>query len=99
MDRAERILEVVCFAGDFDGHRTERTPIFSKTPPPPLPEMTLLRGSRIGLPSGQETCRAAGLQPLTDAQIGFDDEGNEFLRDRGLNEKTPLWYYFLREAE
>jgi len=74
-------------------------PIFSTMLPPPLPEMTLLRGSRIGLPSGQEACRAAGAQPLAEAQIGFDDEGNEFLRDRGMNERTPLWYYLLREAE
>ena len=74
-------------------------PIFSKAVPPPLPEMTLLRGSRIGLPSGQEACRAAGVLPLAEAQIGFDDEGTEFLRDRGMNEKTPLWYYLLREAE
>jgi hypothetical protein len=74
-------------------------PVFSKTPPPPLPEMTLLRGSRIGLPSGQEACRSAGVSPLAEAQIGFDDEGNEFLRKRGLTEKTPLWYYLLREAE
>jgi hypothetical protein len=74
-------------------------PIFSKTPLPPLPEMTLVRGSRIGLPSGQEACRAAGVEPLAEAQIGFDDEDNEFLRDHGMNEKTPLWYYLLREAE
>jgi hypothetical protein len=74
-------------------------PIFSKVSPPPLPQMTLVRGSRIGLPSGQEACRAAGVQPLAGAQIGFDDDGNEFLRDRGMNEKTPLWYYVLREAE
>jgi hypothetical protein len=74
-------------------------PIFSKESPPSLPQMTLLRGSRIGLPSGQEACRAADVQSLTAAQIGFDDDGNEFLRDRGLNEKTPLWYYLLREAE
>src|SRR6202011_397329 len=59
----------------------------------------LLRGSRIGLPSGREACRAADVQFLADAQIGFDDDGNKFLRDRGLNEKTPLWYYLLREAE
>jgi len=51
------------------------------------------------LPSGQEACRLSGVQPLASAQIGFDDEDNEFLRDRGLNEKTPLWYYLLREAE
>lgn len=74
-------------------------PIPFKTKPPPLPEMTLLRGSRIGLPSGQEACRAAGVQPLPPARLGFDDEGNEFLRRRGLHERTPLWYYVLREAE
>ena len=74
-------------------------PIPYKTAPPPLPEMTLLRGSRIGLPSGQEACRAAGVQSLKSAQVGFDDEGSEFLRRRGLNERTPLWYYLLREAE
>jgi hypothetical protein len=74
-------------------------PIPFTTPPPPLPEMTLLRGSRIGLPSGQEACRAAGVAPLSDAQIGFDADGNEFLRRRGLHERTPLWYYILREAE
>ena len=74
-------------------------PIPFKTAPPPLPEMTLLRGSRIALPSGQEACRAAGVTPLSRAQIGFDDEDNEFLSARGLNERTPLWYYILREAE
>src|SRR5207253_5175313 len=58
-------------------------PIFSKAPPPPLPEMTLLRGSRIGLPSGQEACRAAGVQPLARAQNGFEDEDTKFLLDRG----------------
>jgi hypothetical protein len=74
-------------------------PIPFKTTPPPLPEMTLLRGSRIGLPSGQEACRAAGVQPLGESQVGFDEDDNEFLRNRGMHEKTPLWYYFLREAE
>ena len=74
-------------------------PIFSEVRPPPLPEMTLLRGSRIGMPSGQEACRAVDVEPLTSAQIGFDDDGNEFLRARGMNERTPLWYYLLREAE
>jgi Animal haem peroxidase len=74
-------------------------PIPFKNPPPPLPEMTLLRGSRIGLPSGQEACRAIGVATLSNAQIGFDDEGNEFMRRRGLHERTPLWYYILREAE
>ena len=74
-------------------------PVFSKTRPPPLPEMTLLRGSRIGLPSGQEACHAADVPALKSPEIGFDDDGNEFLRRRGMKERTPLWYYLLREAE
>jgi hypothetical protein len=74
-------------------------PIPFTTPPPPLPEMTLIRGSRIGLASGQEACRVASVAALSDAQIGFDDDGNQFLRRRGLHERTPLWYYILREAE
>ena len=74
-------------------------PVPWKGKPPPLPEITLIRGSRIGLPSGQEASRIAGVSALRDTQIGFDDNDNEFLRARGLNEKTPLWYYLLREAE
>lgn len=74
-------------------------PMFTRMRPPPLPEMTLLRGLRIGLPSGQEACRLARLQSLPASRIGFDNHDNEFLRDRGLSEKTPLWYYLLREAE
>jgi Animal haem peroxidase len=74
-------------------------PVFTKMRPPPLPEMTLLRGSRIGLPSGQEACRVAGVKSLPVARVGFDSEDNKFLRNRGMNERTPLWYYLLREAE
>src|SRR5260370_38335747 len=74
-------------------------PIPAKSAPPQLPEMTLLRGSRIGLPWVPEVCRAAGVRALAATQIGFDQEGNEFLRKRGLNQNTPLWYYLLREAE
>jgi len=74
-------------------------PIPWKDSPPPLPEMTLLRGSRIGLPSGQEACRSAGMRSLRDAELGFDAEANAFLRRGGMNERTPLWYYLLREAE
>ena len=74
-------------------------PVIFNTQPPPLPEMTLLRGSRIGLPSGQEACRAAGMPSLANGKIGFDDEETEFLRRRGLHRRTPLWYYLLRESE
>src|SRR5205823_3842739 len=74
-------------------------PVRTEARPPPLPEMTLLRGSRIGLPSGQEACRLAGGKSIRAAQMGFDREENDFLCAHGLHERTPLWYYFLREAE
>jgi hypothetical protein len=74
-------------------------PLATNNRPPPLPEMTLLRGSRIGLPSGQEACRIARVQSLPNSRIGFDIYDTKFLRDRGLDVKTPLWYYLLREAE
>jgi len=74
-------------------------PIPFETAPPPLPEMTLLRGSRIGLPSGQEACRACGIRSLDAGRIGLEQEDKEFFERRGLHERTPLWYYILREAE
>jgi hypothetical protein len=74
-------------------------PVRTKTLPPPLPEMTLIRGTRIGLPSGQEACCRAGEKSIPAAQMGFDQEENDFLRARGLSERTPLWYYLLHEAE
>jgi len=74
-------------------------PVPFKTSPPPLPEITLMRGSRIGLPSGQEACRTAGISLIAAEKIGFDGEANKFLQRRGLHERTPLWFYLLREAE
>ena len=74
-------------------------PIRTKRRPPPLPEMTLIRGSRIGLPCGQEACRLAGEKAIPAARMGFDREEDDFLRTHGLSERTPLWYYLLREAE
>lgn len=74
-------------------------PVRTEPRPPPLPEMTLLRGSRMGLPSGQEACGLAGERSICAAQMGFDREENDFLRAHGFHEKTPLWYYLLREAE
>lgn len=65
----------------------------------PLPEITLRRGSRIGLPTGQEACRMAEIPCLAAEQIGFDDAERQFLGDHGFLERTPLWYYILREAE
>jgi Animal haem peroxidase len=63
---------------------------------PPLPELTLKRGSIIGLPSGEEFAKAFGFSPV-DPKYLFPN-GDRFFK-KGLNERTPLWYYVLREAE
>jgi hypothetical protein len=65
---------------------------------PGLPVMTLLRGKRMGLPSGQDAARACGLDPLTPEQIA-EGPDKEILVTFGYDTKTPLWYYILKEAE
>jgi hypothetical protein len=52
-----------------------------------LAERNLLRGSTMGLPSGQDVAEAMGIEALDDDQIGLDGAA------------APLWYYVLREAE
>ncbi|GAA3729375.1 peroxidase family protein [Salinactinospora qingdaonensis] len=49
-----------------------------------LAKRNLLRGARLGLPSGQDVARTLGVRPLV-----ADD----------LPDPAPLWYYILREAE
>jgi hypothetical protein len=66
-------------------------------PPPPdsmrsLAERNLLRGSRVGLASGQDVARAMGVTPLTNAEMGIAD-------DPGWRRQAPLWFYVLKEAE
>ncbi|HET7480728.1 MAG TPA: heme peroxidase family protein [Rubrobacteraceae bacterium] len=56
-----------------------------------LAERNLLRGKRLGLPAGQDVARAMGMTPLSNAELG--------LTDPGWNEKAPLWFYVLKEAE
>jgi hypothetical protein len=64
-----------------------------------LPLATLLRGSLVGIPSGQEACALAGVEPLGRDQVGRDDETTNFLRRHGMLDRTPLYYYLMREAE
>jgi hypothetical protein len=62
-----------------------------------LPERTLLRGKRLGLPAGQDV--AARMKrilpsmpaPLTNCELG--------LTDPAWAGKAPLWFYCLKEAE
>jgi hypothetical protein len=64
---------------------------------PTLPEMTLKRGSRVRLPSGQEFARHFRYTPIESAKIPRLP-AEESLFPPGLRERTPLWYYLLREA-
>lgn len=60
----------------------------------------LLRGLRMGLPSGQHVARALGLrrQMLTPDEIASGPDGAA-ARANGLDRATPLWYYILKEAQ
>ena len=66
---------------------------------PPLPELTLKRGSRIQLPSGQEFAAHFQLAETVSAgQMHASPEDEEFFLRSGFATRTPLWYYLLREA-
>ncbi len=76
--------------------------------PQRLPVRTLLRGARAKLPSGQEVADVLVRQGiiksedrLTSAQLTQDtcNRAGSVLRDVGLDENTPLFYYLLKEAE
>jgi hypothetical protein len=67
-----------------------------------LAARNLLRGLALGLPSGQGMANSFGLAPMTAAQLTaglLADEINLLNANGGLLlNKTPLWYYILREA-
>lgn len=65
-----------------------------------LPARTLIRGARAALASGQEAAAALNEAPLPDKVWAEDlSESGEKLREVGLTQNTPLWYYILKEAE
>ena len=60
----------------------------------------LLRGYLLRIPTGQAVARAVGQTPLTPAQIeaAVPPEQAQVLREGGLLERTPLWFYVLAEG-
>jgi hypothetical protein len=48
-----------------------------------LAERNLLRGKRLGLPSGQDTATAMGIRPLTNAELGSRTRGSRTVRPCG----------------
>jgi hypothetical protein len=80
--------------------------IGAAAPPLSLPVRNLLRGSRVGLPTGQDVATAMGFTVLTPDELangtiklpdGSTD--GEIVRQFGFDRETPLWYYILKEAE
>ncbi len=57
-----------------------------------LATRNLLRSLSMKVPSGQRVARAMGLAELANADL--DD-----LREYHLHQRTPLWFYVLREAQ
>jgi len=82
----------------FRPHVAKGSPRMGSQDPPPLPELTLRRGSRVRLPSGEEFARTFGYKPLDPELIPARKEDREFFQQDGLRGRTPLWYYLLREA-
>src|SRR5438094_419673 len=80
------------------------------TNPSSLAERNLLRGWRLGLPSGQDVARAMGLTPIADEQIliGKAEDSPDaplpnILQVKGAEKDVfkgncPLWTYILAEA-
>ncbi|HEX6328206.1 MAG TPA: heme peroxidase family protein, partial [Jiangellaceae bacterium] len=68
----------------------------SAVPPPDptihLANRNLLRGKRVGLPSGQQAAKAMRAPVLSNATLGLSS-------DPGWKGEAPLWFYILKEAE
>jgi hypothetical protein len=59
--------------------------------PPSLAQRNLLRHLTFSLPSGQRVAQAMGVPILSKGDLSD-------LQPHGLDDRTPLWFYILREA-
>lgn len=66
--------------------------------PRSLAVRNLLRGSSMGLPTGQSIARRMRLTPLSPAQIATGSDG-AVAKKHGFDQESPLWYYILKEAQ
>jgi hypothetical protein len=74
---------------------------------PSLAERNLLRGLRMGLPSGQAVARAMGVPVVPDDQLRVgkanedDHDTNPHITDisPAFRNNAPLWYYILAESQ
>lgn len=66
-----------------------------------LAQRNLLRGYVLSIPTGQAIANAMGIHPLKERELldGAAPGVEEAFNVGGFGERTPLWYYILREAE
>ncbi len=63
-----------------------------------LAVMNLRRGAKMKLPAAQDLAKFMKIEVLAPSQIGDDTPDGKAARKHGLHERTPLWYYILKEA-
>ena len=66
-----------------------------------LARRNLLRGYLLSIPTGQSVAEAMDVALLSEDELrqGNSIELNDVLGNNGFLERTPLWYYVLKEAE
>ena len=64
-----------------------------------LAARNLQRGARLKLPCGQEVAKKMKIQNVLAPEQIADSTVGQVAKQHGLHERTPLWYYILREAE
>lgn len=64
-----------------------------------LAVLDLVRGSRLGLPSGQDVATALGVTPLSPSEVADEEPHRSVLMRHEFDRQTPLWYYILKEAQ
>jgi len=66
-----------------------------------LARRNLLRGYLLSIPTGQCVADAMGIERLSEQELrqGNSSALNDVLVEHGFLERTPLWYYILKEAE
>jgi hypothetical protein len=66
-----------------------------------LARRNLLRGYLLSIPTGQSVAQAMEIEPLSKSELQQGNSGplNQILEQHGFLDRTPLWYYILKEAE
>lgn len=66
-----------------------------------LARSNLIRGYKLSIPHGRAMASAFGLVPLSPAEVagGGDPALFDLLTASGLDQRPPLWFYVLKEAQ